>query len=215
MLIILKIGEVKMSVLVTKKFITDNVELFKRVENVNKSNLFTKVANDNVRARHIDETDYTILNYSKILNDIVSFVEGYLKYKEEGDNRFASKVLDTTINFYDKMFEDKSYRKIIKLHMFSDITEDFTKETAVLQDLFIKCDKLSKSSFDHELEQLIIVTKKQYSKISKVFRDDIKIYLWLVSKGSVIKTPYSVLPGDLMYAFINKSTPVMHENKGD
>lgn len=204
-----------MNVLVTKKFVADNVELFKRVEYTNKSNLFTKVANDNVRARHIDETDYTILNYSKILNDIASFVEGYVKYKEEGDNRFASKVLDTTINFYDKMFEDKSYRKIITLQMFSDISEDFLKETTVLQELFIKCDKLIESSFDHELEQLTAVTKKQYSKISKVFRDDIKIYLWLTSKGSVIKTPYSVLPGDLMYAFNNKSTPVMHEKKGD
>ena len=146
---------------------------------------------------------------------MVAFIEGYIKYKEEGANRFASKVLDTTINFYDKMFEDKSYRKIITLQMFGDINEDFLKETAVLQDLFIKCDELAESSFDHELEQLMIVTKKQYSKISKVFSDDIKIYLWLTSRGSVIKTPYSVLPGDLMYAFNNKSTPVMHENKGD
>lgn len=204
-----------MNVLVTKKFVADNVELFKRVEYTNKSNLFTRVANDNVRSRNIDETDYTILNYTKILNDMVAFIEGYIKYKEEGDNRFASKVLDTTINFYDKMFNDTSYRKIITLHMFGDINEDFLRETAVLQDLFIKCDELAESSFDHELEQLMIVTKKQYSKISKVFSDDIKIYLWLTSRGSVIKTPYSVLPGDLMYAFNNKSTPVMHENKGD
>ena len=204
-----------MNVLVTKKFVADNVELFKRVAYTSKSNLFTRVANDNVRSRHIDETDYTILNYTKILNDMVAFIEGYVKYKEEGDNRFASKVLDTTINFYDKMFEDKSYRKIITLHMFGDINEDFLRETAVLQDLFIKCDELAESSFDHELEQLMIVTKKQYSKISKVFSDDIKIYLWLTSRGSVIKTPFSVLSGDLMYAFNNKSTPVMHENKGD
>lgn len=204
-----------MNVLVTKKFVADNVELFKRVAYTSKSNLFTKVADDNVRSRHIDETDYTILNYTKILNDMVDFIEGYIKYKEEGDNRFASKVLDTTINFYDKMFEDKSYRKIITLQMFGDINEDFLRETAVLQDLFIKCDELAESSFDHELEQLMIVTKKQYSKISKVFSDDVKIYLWLTSRGSVIKTPYSVLPGDLMYAFNNKSTPVMHENKGD
>ena len=99
----------------------------------NNKNLFEDVAKGFVNAKDVYKTEYTILNYEKILDQMIEFVDGYKKYEQSNDKKYEGKVLKISQNFYDKMFTDKKYRKIISLEQFKDINKIYLKKTKELQ----------------------------------------------------------------------------------
>lgn len=142
---------------------------------------------------------FTILNYEKILNSMIDYIDGYLKYKEEDDDRFRGKIDESTIAFYNRMFSDtEKYRKKISIAEFRDINREFLKLTKAFQD---KLDELDKC-IDVEAKRLMHISERQYRKLSKVISDDMKIYLWITCGKNIdsrIKT-----------AFNDADTPVIH-----
>ena len=171
----------------TWKFIKTNKELFDEIQDK-----YDKTVSNNDR--------FIILNYKKILNDICDYLEGYLDYNKSEDDRYGNKVLASTAKFYDSIFFDKRYKMQIQLEDFPSITEDFLEGTKELQDIILKVDK-----YDNELHGMMIMTNNQYRKISKVFHDDMELYLWLAG------FPNKIAPTDLRQKYKDKSTPVMHK----
>ena len=173
-------------------------------------NLFEDVASGYMNAKDIYKTQYTILDYGKILDDIISFVDGYDEYKKQDNKKYDGKVLSLTRNFYDKMFTEKKYRKKINLEQFREVNLEYLNKTKKLQDIienYLKDEHIS-----NEMHSLLIITNNQYKKLSKVCRDDMKIFLWLTSSNSKFKFNISE---DLRKQFSNKSAPVMHKYEED
>lgn len=172
--------------------------------------MFEDVANSYQNIKDSDNVQYTILNYGKILDEMCEFIEGYISYRDKGDNTYAGKVLSTTIYFYNAMFNDTDkYRRRMTLAEMKGINKEFLEQTKRLQSLLEKYSK--DKSDDKELSQLLNLTNNQYAKISKVYKDDMKIYLWLTSLNSrFLRKSIDV---DLRIAFEDKSTPVMHVYK--
>ena len=142
---------------------------------------------------------FTCLNYEKILNSIVDYLDGYLKYKDEDDDRFRGKIDDSTVAFYNKMFSDqKTYRMEIGLDDYRKVNRKFLELTKALQD---KLDELDKC-VDVEAERLKHITEKQYRKLAKTNSYDMKIYLWLKCGTSI--------PSEVKTAYNDKYTPVIH-----
>lgn len=174
-----------------------------------KYNLFEDVANNYQNLRNVDDVVYTILNYEQILGDMCEFITGYLKYKEDGNTTYAGKVLPTTISFYNTMFTHDKYRTTMVLHEMKEINKTFLSKTKQLQTLLENCKKILETSDDKELKQLLLLTNNQYKKLSKVYSDDMEIYLWLSTSNS--KTFRRDISVDLRVAFGDKSTPVIHK----
>lgn len=180
-----------------KDFVIQNKDLF---EDVNDSY-------SNIRNEY--DTQYTILNYEKILSEMIEYFEGYVKYMDSGEDKFAGKILSSTKNFYDNMFEDqKRYRQKITLSDFKDITKVFLMKTRELQ---VMLEKHSGDKAQTELCAMCMMTDKQYRKLSKVYKDDMKIYLWLQTSNS--KVFNTELDESTKHAFHNNGTPVMHQVK--
>lgn len=169
-------------------------------------NLFTAV-NDKYKNIHDkDDVLYTVLNYPKILTEMCEFFEGYLEYKDKGDSKYAGKVLNTAALMYDKMFSNTSiYRKDISLNEFKAYNVSYLKLSKRLNDLLDK----AKDSKDNEVVQLVYLTNNQYRKVAKVYKDDMNIYLWIISANSKIYN--KPISQDLKRNFMNKATPVMHK----
>ena len=160
---------------------------------------------------------YSILNYGKILDMICEYMTGYINYKEKGNNEYSDKVLSQTIYLYNTMFTDKKYRTKIELSQMTDINRSFLEGTKKLQTLLDEQTKLlqTKEGPDaEELNKMIMLTNNQYGKLSKVYHDDMSIYLWLVSSKSKIKfiNRYNI-DSKLRVDFNDKHTPVMHKVK--
>lgn len=155
-----------------------------------------------------DPAEYTILDYGKITGDMADYIEGYFKYKENGDNKYADKLMSSTHKFYDDMFTDIKYRKPFNLPDMKEINEEFLKNTKRLQAL-LEADY----KFGSEEYSILKMTDNQYNKLMKVFKDDAKIYVWLSTRY----TPLSkTLDQRILQAFENKNTPVIHKiKKGD
>lgn len=170
-------------------------------------NLFEDVAKDYTNMKDSDDVEYTILDYEKILSEMCDFIEGYVDYKKKGDNKYAGKILSTTINFYNTMFTDtKKYRHVIVLSDMKEITKTFLSLTNRLQKLIE--DLSDASDTDRELYQLLKLSDNQYKKISKVYKDDLNIFLWLNLSNSKV---YNNRPSlDIISAFHDESTPVIH-----
>lgn len=175
-------------------------------------NLFEKVAKGFVSAEDVYRTQYTILDYIKILDNMIEFVNGYKEYESGNDHKFDGKVLTVTRQFYDKMFKDREYRKIINLDEFKQINESYLKKTKELQSLmesYLNADKVSA-----ELDSLIRMTNNQYKKLAKVCRDDMKIYLWITTADSSFFAFH--IDESTKKAFNDKKSPVIHKyKKGD
>ena len=160
---------------------------------------------------------YSILNYGKILDMICEYMTGYINYKEKGNNEYSDKVLSQTIYLYNTMFTDKKYRTKIELSQMTDINRSFLEGTKKLQTLLDEQTKLlqTKEGPDaEELNKMIMLTNNQYGKLSKVYHDDMSIYVWLISSKSKIKflNRYNI-DSKLRVDFNDKHTPVMHKVK--
>lgn len=188
----------------TKGFVKDNRNLF---EDVSKQYSNTKLTKD---------TQYTILDYERILSEMCEYIRGYVRYKEKGENTYGGKVLNSTLNFYNSMFSDHDkYRHVIVLSDFKNINSQYLTLTKQLQTLMEEQLEALEEEPDNEMKQLLAMTDNQYKKLSRVYRDDMKIYLWLTSSKISPSHCYTIDP-DLRSDFNNDSTPVMHvKKKGD
>lgn len=173
----------------------------------NNKNLFEDVAKSFVNAKDIYKTQYDILNYDMILDQMIEFIDGYKEYEAKDDKKYEGKVLKISQNFYDKMFTDKKYRKKIHLEQFKDINVSYLKKTKELQSIIENY--LKDKSISAELNSLIRLTNNQYKKLAKVCRDDMKIYLWLSTSNSKFFAYH--LDEATRSAYANKNAPVMHK----
>lgn len=159
---------------------------------------------------HTDNADYTILDYNKILTDMCDYINGYFKYKENGEEQYADKLMSSTHHFYDEMFTNIKYRTPFRLTDMKDINEKFLVNTKKLQALLDT--DVEKST---EENSMLKMTDNQYNKLMKVYRDDSQIYLHLLGRNTRFTKP---LPTHLYAAFNDYSTPVIHrikKGKGD
>lgn len=158
---------------------------------------------------------YNIVNYEQILELMVKYVEGYIKYRNDDSNSaYEGKVLETSKYFYDSMFDYNNrnkYRIIIELSQFKSINKSYLEWTNKLTNLLEKLENDETYKDDSELDILLTMTQRQYGKIAKVYRDDCNIYLWLVSKDS--KYLKHKIDADLISQFNDDKTPVMHPGK--
>ena len=170
-------------------------------------NLFEEVSKKYKNMKNIHNVEYTILNYEKILSEMCDFVEGYITYSTKEDKKYKDKVLSITKNFYNTMFTDPKYRKRIVLEDFVDISKSFLEGTKKLQTIMESC--LESEYVSYEMKSLITMTDNQYKKVSKVYKDDMNIYLWLNSYDS--KFFKHCISDSTRRAFADRKTPVMHK----
>lgn len=165
--------------------------------------LFTDVQASYSRSNSVDQYGkYTILDYDKIMESICDYIDGYLKYKEDDDDRYRGKINASTEAFYNKMFTDTAmYRKTITLAEFTTINKSFLEWTKKLQDKIQELD----DHVDYEAKGLAIMTDRQYKKLGKVMRDDMYIYMW--------KTIGMSIDNRIKIAFDDRTTPVMHRER--
>ncbi len=175
----------------------------------NNRNLFEDVAKGFVNAKDIYQTEYSILDYETILDQMIEFVDGYAQYSKEGDKKYNGKVLTISRNFYDRMFTDKKYRRKITLDQFKDVNTIFLQKTKQIQNLVEGY--LKQEEKTSEMSSFLSLTNNQYKKIAKVYRDDMKIYLWLTTSNS--KFFSFNLDASTRSEFTNKLSPVMHKSK--
>lgn len=142
----------------------------------------------------------SILNYEKILDDMMMYLKGYQKYHESKNNSYRHKVIQQTYTFYNNMFKDPKYRKKIALSNFPQNNYKFIQKSKELNTVI----KNMKRSVDNETLNLARVTENQYKKIAKVNKDDMNIYLWL-HKGQSVSSELRSFYGD-------RTTPVMHKS---
>jgi hypothetical protein len=173
----------------------------------NNRNLFEDVAKGFIDAKDIFRVQYTILDYEKILDQMIEFIDGYKQYSGGDDHKYEGKVLTISRNFYDRMFTDKKYRRKINLEQYKDISANYLRRTKELQGIIESY--LSDKSISGEMDSLIRLTDNQYKKLSKVVRDDMKIYLWLTTSNS--KHFAYHLDDTTRKQFTNPKAPVMHK----
>lgn len=176
-----------------REYIMKNRDIFEDVQ---------KAHHENSGTPRVGE--HSILNYPKMIEDIIRYVEGFKKYKNDGNNEYKHKVLQSTYTFYNNMFsssEQSSYRKRISLSEFPNLNYKFIEKSKKLHQLIQEL----KGSIDNETLNLITVTEKQYKKIAKVNKDDMKIYMWLSANMSI--------PAELRSFYEDPNTPVMHKVK--
>ena len=165
-------------------------------------NLFEDVANGYVNAKDIYRVQYTILDYEKIIDQMIEYLDGYVRYSKSDNDKYNGKVLTVTRSFFDKMFTEKEYRMKINLEQFQDVNK--TKELQSVIETY-----LSDKSISAEMESLIRLTNNQYRKLAKVCRDDMKIWLWLTTSNS--KHFKYHLDNTTQSAYADKKSPVMHK----
>ena len=181
--------------LATKKFILDA------------KGTFEDMASTVIRTSHPDK--YTMLNYEEILDKMCDYIESYVEYKKSGDEKYRGKVLTTTRAFYDNIFMEKRYRKKLTLKQISKTNETFLKGTKAFQAVMEKY--IKKQDQDYELQEMLILSNNQYKKLSNVYNDDMKIFMWLAA-GTSNMYSYSIDP-KLRAAYYDLTTPVIHSAK--
>lgn len=185
---------------------SNELETRKCVEN--NKNLFEDVAKGYINAKDIYRVQYSILNYSKIIDQMIEFIDGYKSYADTDDKKYDGKVLSISRNFYDRMFTDKdNYRMKINLEQFKDINKEYLIKTKQLQSLIESY--LADKNMTSEMNALITLTNNQYKKLSRVMKDDMKIYLWLSTSNSKLFA-YSI-DNSTRSEFSNNNSPVMHK----
>ena len=172
-------------------------------------NLFEQVNKSYINAKNIFRTQYIILDYNKIIDSICSYLDDYMSYALEGSNKFKDRVLPTTRNLYEKMFVEKEYKKIINIEEFKDDNYNFLVKSKALKDRLMRI--MNEEKVTGEMNSIIRMSDNQYKKLMKVYHDDMKIYLWIVSSNST-HFKYN-LDDKVKNAFMNKRSPVMHKYK--
>lgn len=170
---------------------------------------FETIAREYQNMSDNNDIEYDILDYSKILKSIESFVSSFCDYKEENpdDRKYMDKLILSTKNFYNKMFIDKEYRTHITLNQFPEISKQFIELSKNIQVLI---DNISKSN-DMDTLQMAYMVDSQFNKISRVFKDDMQIYKWLSLSGSKI---FSVgIDEDIRKSYLDVNAPVMHKSE--
>lgn len=172
-------------------------------------NMFEDICNER-ESQKMDPRVFTILNYEKMVGDLAEYISGYIKYKEKGSNKYKGQVAGTTLQFYNRMFTDeKKYRRKFYLPDMKDIIKGFLEQTKKLQDILDA--HIDEANMDPELKTLLEMTNNQYRKITKVNRDDLKIYTWLLF-GETARNhdgKYDI-PVSLRVAYEDRKTPVIH-----
>lgn len=175
----------------------------------NMMNKFEDVAESRENQK-MDPRVFTILNYDKILDEMCQYVKGYIEYKEKGSDKYKGQVMGNTIQFYNRMFTDtKKYRRKMYLSDMKDIITDFLKRTKDLQKVME--DHVDECSVDPEMKILLELTDNQFKKVSKVNKDDVEIYFWLLYEGTHKNYDHKYdLPTSLKVAYNTPTTPVIH-----
>lgn len=184
----------------------EELEIVKSVEN--NKNLFEDVAKSYVNAKDIYKTQYDILDYNKIIDDMTDYITEYKAYSENENQKYEGKLLSITKNFFNSMFTDKKYRRKINLEQFRELNVEFLKKTKVLKSIIQT--SLNDPNRSGEVDSIIRMTDNQYKKLMKVCRDDMKIYLWLSSSNS--KHFAYHLDEATRKEYSNKKSPVMHKH---
>lgn len=174
----------------------------------NNKNLFEDVSKSYVNAKEIYRTQYSVLNYDMILDQMIEFVDGYKQYADSDKHDYDGKVLRISQKFYDNMFTDKKYRKVINLEQYKEMNTSYLKKTKTLQTIIETY--LKDKTISAEMDSLIRLTNNQYKKLAKVCRDDMKIYLWLTTSGSKFFAYH--LDEGTRSQYANKKAPVMHKH---
>lgn len=176
----------------------------------NDKNLFEDVAKEYNKAKDVFRVQYSILNYDKIIKEMISYLDGYKKYATGEDNKkYEGKVLSISRNFFEKMFSSKDYRKKINISAFREENLDYLKRTKELKGIIEST--IKEAEDNAEMNSLIRMIDNQYKKLAKVHKDDMKIYLWIVNKDSKFFS-YN-LDDKTRKAFYDKTTPVIHKVK--
>jgi len=175
---------------IIQSFVKDNKDLFEQI-----------VVNDE-RKNYNDGNVYSILDYKRILGLMKEYLAGYIAYKSKKEDTYEStKVLEKTKKFYDSIFTEDGYRRKFKLPEMVDINKDYLILSNELRQLIDTAQK--EKDQDRELTTFLQLTENQYKKLSKVYKDDMNIWLWL----SYLKD----CSEDLKKAFRDKGTPVIHK----
>lgn len=176
-----------------------------------KLNLFEKVASTESHKISVNTQQYIMLNYKKIFKTIIEYVEGYQDiYDNEPDKAklYGDKVIGTTKKYFDSMFTDESFKVSLDLRKVQSVFTDFLEGSKLLQN---KLDMLSRPDIingNRQLEQILIICDNQYKKISKVCKDDMNIYLYLMTKDT--DCPTANISMELLKTHKDSSTPVIH-----
>lgn len=142
---------------------------------------------------------HSVLNYPKLVEDMIKYLAGFKDYKMKSEKSFKHKVLSSTYSFYNDMFTLDKYRKTISLSEFSELNYKFIEKTKELQSVLSDLSK----SVDNEVRNIVEVSEKQYKKIGKVNRDDMLTYMWLVGNVPISQ--------QLKAYYNDPQTPVMHK----
>lgn len=177
--------------LAVQDYVLKNRDLFEDVQNSK-----AKASTSSARS---GPGEHSILNYTKILEEMVKFLKGFHDYKQSGDKKYTNKVLQSTYSFYNNMFKDPKYRKKISLSEFPQMNYKFIEKSKELNTII----RSMKKSVDNEVLNLAKVTENQYKKLAKVNHDDMKLYLWLTSNLTI--------SAELRSYYGDHSTPVMHK----
>lgn len=189
----------------------------KKIKDLIQSNrgIYEQIARESEKNHFKYAEKYNILDYGKILELMIKYVEGYIKYKESDNNDvYKGKVLETSKYFYDSMFDYNNrhkYRQVIEISQFKSINKTYLEWTNKLTNLLEKLENDDKYSNDFEFDILLTMTQRQYDKIAKVYKDDCNIYLWIISKDS--KYLKHDIDSKLISHYNNDKTPVMHPGK--
>ena len=185
----------------------NNLEIQKTVD-ANRD-LFEQVNKSYVDAKDMYRVQYIMLDYNKIVSALSKYLDGYMSYTESNSNEYKDKLLSSTKNLYDNMFKQKVYKKIIQLEDFKKDNYSFLVASKDLRDRIIAISKMDKVT--PEMNSLLRLTDNQYKKMMKVYHDDMKIYLWLISSNSTY-FKHSI-DDRLRNAYSNIKTPVIHKYK--
>jgi len=172
--------------------------------------MFEDVANTYPNIRPKDDVMYSSMDYGKIFGKICEFLEGYVAYRDENDQSYDAKILQSTKSFYDSMFADMGvnspYRKTCTLaDMRSTVMESFLTGTHNLQ---MVMESMQEKYPDIQTEQLAVMTTNQFNKLAKVYRDDMDLYLWLATRNSKTNSKQASVQNRMH--FMNVDTPVVH-----
>ena len=173
--------------------------------------MFEDVAKTVPNIRPKDDVMYSSLDYGKILNEMNTFLEGYVSYRNGDDqtSKYDGKVIPITKKYYDGMFSDMSekspYRVQHTLEDMKNVNQTFLEGSLALKNTM---ESINENLSDIESQQLVAMTRNQYNKLARVYRDDMSLYLWLATRNS--KTNPKIAPIENRMAFYDTKTPVMH-----
>lgn len=184
-----------------------SIELSTRAFVADNKKCFEDIVSDYTNMDSRNDVVYTMLNYEVILDKMREFITSYLNYRDSGNDKYSEEnIIGATIRFYDKMFTSDEYRHDVTMSDIKNICKKFLEQTKKLQD--VMQEQLNQDEIGSTLKQLLNLTDKQYSKVAKVFKDDMDICKWI--KTSKSKVFNHDIPARLKAAFNNKETPVIH-----